>query len=54
MAQESQRFRRYGGPVTVDELIKDCRSLENEVTQLSETIKLLQERIKALEDSKGS
>ena len=54
MAQETQRFRRYGGNLSMDELIKDCRSLETEVMTLQETIKLLEERLKALEDSKGS
>ena len=54
MAQETQRFRRYGGNLSMDELIKDCRSLETEVMTLQDTIKLLEARLKALEDSKGS
>lgn len=54
MAVETQRFRRYGGPVTIDELIKDCRSLEEEVNRLSTQNKSLEERIKALEDPKGT
>ena len=50
MAEETQRFRRYGGNLTFDELIKDCRSLEDQVNRMAETIAALEKRLKAIED----
>lgn len=50
MAEETQRFRRYGGNLTIEELIKDCRSLEDQVNQMAKTIAALEKRLKAIED----
>ena len=46
MTQKSNRFKRYGKNVTLDQVIKDCRELESE---LLKKIEELEARIKELE-----
>jgi peptidoglycan hydrolase CwlO-like protein len=49
MDRETQRFRLLGGrPPSLEELIKDCRSLEEEVRQSKREIQELKDEIKAL------
>lgn len=50
MATETQRFRLLGGRApTLEEVIKDCRSLESEVAALRSMNQELLRRIQALE-----
>lgn len=46
---ETQRFQRFGRVPTLDDVIKDCRSLESEVSALRKENEELVRRITALE-----
>lgn len=46
---ETQRFQRFGRVPSIDDVIKDCRDLESEVSALRKQVEELVQRINALE-----
>lgn len=49
MVEPSARFQRFGKPLTLDDVVKDCRELEEIILALKKTVESQQKALEALQ-----